>query len=443
MSGAQSWSVKGIDPKVREAVREAAARQGMSLGEYLSQALQNHQPGASAPGAASAQAHSYTGARTRAGRFGAASRYEEEGGDDDWNVSSSSPTRTTDPVRLAQRIETIERRTQLAVTGLDRAVSTIDRSVLGLAARVEDAEAASHESADRIAEAIEHFRVAGETLSGRLQEAEQDAAESRRALDSARVQVYSTQEDFANAKERLESQVALADEVARRAEAAASFLTTELESRDAATREALSRNLSEARAIAEDAARQAASASADAVIELRQLQESLSERLAETESSTRRAVEVAIEEVRSDIGERASRGARDTLLQEVGRLEAQIASRLAIAEELKTEQAGLIGRIERAEAGARESTAGLRQAAGAAIADLRNAQLTLAARLKTIEETGGASTPVDLTDVRQQQQDIAERLAALETKTEHSPVTDALAAFEQRIAEIENNGGAP
>ena len=39
MSGAQSWSVKGIDPKVREAAREAAARQGMSLGEYLSHAL--------------------------------------------------------------------------------------------------------------------------------------------------------------------------------------------------------------------------------------------------------------------------------------------------------------------------------------------------------------------------------------------------------------------
>jgi hypothetical protein len=45
MSGAQSWSVKGIDPKVREAAREAAARQGMSLGEYLNQALASGQLG--------------------------------------------------------------------------------------------------------------------------------------------------------------------------------------------------------------------------------------------------------------------------------------------------------------------------------------------------------------------------------------------------------------
>ncbi len=429
MSGAQSWSVKGIDPKVREAVREAAARQGMTLGEYLSQALQTHQGGGapSAPG----PVHSFTGSRTRAGRLGVPATFDDNGEEEDWNVSGPSPMRATDPVRLSQRIETIERRTQLAVTGLDRAVSTIDRSVLGLAARIEDAEAASNESAERIAEAIEHFRIAGETLSGRLQQAEQEASESRDALGEAR-------QEMSGAKERLESQVALADEVARRAEAAAAYLTTELESREAATREALSENLNQARTIAEEAARQASSASADAVAELRQLQESLSDRLAESENSTRRAVESAIEEVRTDIGERASQGARETLLQEVARLETEISHRLAAAEQLKSEQAGLVSRIERAEAGAREATAGLRQAAGAAIADLRNSQLTISARLKSIEENGGGS--VDLSDVRQTQQDIAERLAALETKTEQSPVADALASFEQRIADIENNG---
>ena len=73
MSGAQSWSVKGIDPKVREAAREAAARQGMSLGEYLSQALNNIHTGA--PPSAQAPAHaptqSYAGARTRPSRFAA------------------------------------------------------------------------------------------------------------------------------------------------------------------------------------------------------------------------------------------------------------------------------------------------------------------------------------------------------------------------------------
>src|SRR6185312_6454266 len=101
------------------------------------------------------------------------------------------------------------------------------------------------------------------------------------------------------------------------------------------------------------------------------------------------------------------------------------------------DQSELIARIERAEASSREATAGLRQAAGAAIADLRNAQLTLSARVKQVED-GGAASP-DIAGIRQQQQDIAERLAALESK-EHSPVSDALSAFERRIADIEGGG---
>ena len=153
MSGAQSWSVKGIDPKVREAAREAAARQGMSLGEYLSHALQQQtgvEPSAHRPAPQATRVRRLSPSRRRRARprtacvrracrrclmktrktigAGAGSRYAP---------------RVTDPVRLAQRIESIERRTQLAVTGLDRAVSTIDRSVLGLAARIEDAETIS------------------------------------------------------------------------------------------------------------------------------------------------------------------------------------------------------------------------------------------------------------------------------------------------------------
>src|SRR5262249_26893470 len=129
--------------------------------------------------------------------------------EDEWNTAA--PPRVTDPARLAQRIDAIERRTQLAVTGLDRAVSTIDRSLLGLAARVEDAEAISTESADRIAGALEQFRAAGDTLSGRLEHAENAVTQSRTALDRAHL-------DLTTAKERLEIQVETAEEVARRAE---------------------------------------------------------------------------------------------------------------------------------------------------------------------------------------------------------------------------------
>jgi|CXWL01.1.fsa_nt_gi localization factor PodJL len=420
MSGAQSWNVKGIDPKVREAAREAAERQGMTVAEYLNFALANQAPHGGQP----------TAPRQRPLRTLSSARLEESE-DGDWDLSTSSPPpRALDPARLAQRLEAIERRTQLAVTGLDRAVSTIDRSVLGLAARIEDAEAVSSESAERVAEALEHFRIAGDTLGGRLERAEEDSEQSRRALDTAK-------SDLLGVRARLENQVAIAEEVARRAEAAASFLTTEMETRSSAH----ARMLVEARKVAEEAAYQAAQASSDAVAELRLLQEQMSDRLAETETSTRRVIESAIQEVRAETASE-TRGAREALLEEVVRLESEIAKRVGAIEQLKSEQSTLIARIERAEAGARESTAGLRQAAGAAIADLRNAQLALAARVKQVEDSGAGGGGVDLTDVRQQQQDIAERLITLERKTEASPVTDALAAFETRLSQVEQTSSA-
>ncbi|MGQ0531110.1 MAG: hypothetical protein ACT4OF_00275 [Caulobacteraceae bacterium] len=421
MSGAQSWSVKGIDPKVREAAREAAARQGMSLGEYLNQALASGQLGGGSAQTTPQNMQQPPVRTPRPRSYGLSQTdYDSE---DEWNVGGAH--RPADPTRLAQRIESIERRTQLAVTGLDRAVSTIDRSVLGLAARIEDAEAASSEAAERIAEALEQFRSAGETLSGRLQRAEQDAVQSKREFDGATT-------DISSVKERLENQVAVAEEVARRAEAAASFLTSEIGNRETV----LSQTLAEARAVAEDAARQASEASADAVNELRRLQEELSERVAESETSTRRAIETAVQEVRHETATE-TRGAREALLEEVVRLESEIARRVGAVDTLKAEQAALIARIERAEAAARESTAGLRQAAGAAIADLRNAQLTLSARVKQVEDIAGQSGAVDLTNIRQSQQDIAERLASLEARTDTSPLAGALAAFEARIATVE------
>src|SRR5690606_10999615 len=283
---------------------------------------------------------------------------------------------------------------------------------------IEDAEAASNEAAERIADALEQFRSAGDTLSGRLERAEQ-------AFNGATA-------DISDVKSRLEQQVAVAEEVARRAEAAASYLTNEIVNGGN-----LTQTLAEARAVADEAARQATEGSADAVNDLRRLQEELSERLTDSEASTRRAIETAVAEVRTETSSE-TRGAREALLEEVVRLENEIAKRVGAIDTLKAEQASLLARIERAEAAARESTAGLRQAAGAAIADLRNAQLTLSARVKQVEDIAGQSGAIDLSDLRQAQQDIAERLTALETKGDDSPLNGALAAFEARIASVES-----
>lgn len=533
MSGAQNWSVRGIDPKVREAAREEAARRGMSLGEYLNQALQKHQT--------PAQTAASTQPRFRSARLGP-HPYDEE--DEDWNVGAGAASFARsgggDASRLSQRIEAIERRTQLAVTGLDRAVSTIDRSVLGLAARIEFAENVSRESSDRIAEALEHFRIAGDTLGGRLEQAENAVNESRNAFAAAKT-------ELTVARERLEAQVAAAEEIARKAEAAAHFLTTELSNQDAAighrlgaledrTHDALSRMLTDARNAAIEAGRQASQASIEAMAELKALQADIARRLEENESATQRAIEearsaksalsgeiarlearlgaqtagdhaaasarlaaqtadaeqairraadAAVAEARSaherltreiarleapgadssqlsalqsavesstraaeDVraaqarledrltwAENETRGLRQTVIDEVVRIESEIGERLGAADALKAEHNALIARIEKAEHGARESTAGLRQAAGAAIADLRNAQLGLAARLKQVEDAAGRTGALDLAELRAQQSDIALRLANLESRPQ--PRADgALADFERRLDEI-------
>ncbi|MBY0563380.1 MAG: hypothetical protein K2P58_04255 [Hyphomonadaceae bacterium] len=384
---AQSWSVKGIDPKIREAAREAAARKGMTLVEFLNQAI--------------AETGAPPSARARASRLA----LDDDG---DWDSSSARPS----DAKLAQRVESIERRTQLAFTGLDRAVTAIDRSVLGLASRIEDAEAISSEASERIAQALEQFRLAGETLSGRLERAEQESVQGRRALDEARFELTAF-------KDRLETQVSLATELASRAEATASLIATEIENGGAGA-------LADARLAAERAAQEAREVSASAVRELRSLQEELEQRFRQSETSTRQAIEGAI----ADVSEAAERQVREAIAAETAH------ATLELTQQLRADHAALVARVERAEANARESTAGLRQAAGAAIADLRNAQLALASRVKQVEdaETGGH---VDLTDIRHAQQDIAERLRALETKTEINPVADALSEFEARIANAE------
>jgi localization factor PodJL len=417
MNSAQSWSVRGIDPKVREAAREAAARQGMSLGEYLNLALANKRAGAPTPPPSAPP-------RPRSNRLGQPSH--EQDVEDDWQVGVAP--RSSDPGRLAHRIEAIERRTQLAVTSLDRAVATIDRAVDGLAARVEEAEAVSGEAAERIADALEHFRVAGETIGGGLERAERDMTESRLAFDGARA-------DWDEVRERLEEQVAVAEGIGRRAEAAAAYLSAELENRDAA----LTQTLEQARAVPEEAARHAAEASSEAFAELRALKTAMDERLAETQDATRRAVAGALEQVRGENAAEA-RATREALLEEVVRIEVEVTERLTNVDRLKGDGEQLIARIERAETSARETTAGLRQAAGAAIADLRNAQLSLTARVKQIEETAAPGGDGELKELRHQQQDIAERLATLETKTAANPFADALAAFERRLAGVETDG---
>jgi len=449
---AQSWSVKGIDPKVREAVREAAARQGMSLGEYLNQALQSQEAAQRDGGGQSRPQNSL---RPRATRVVSSQNIDYM---DDWLLTAPADmTRNADPARNMQRLDAIERRTQLAVTGLDRAVSTIDRSVLGLAGRVDDVEMVARESADRVSEALDHFRAAGEILSGRLSEAETEARQSREALDVAT-------NEIANARDELGRQVGVADETARRAEHVAHTTARDLDQRagelaqrvdevDADAKYLVGAGLAEARAAAEAAAREAAHNTSEAIDAIRALQENFARRTAEAESNLRQSHEALSDRVTR--GENEFRRAYDGLSERVAG--AETSARFAVEEaanEIRAAQAALSHRLERAEQGGRESTAGLRQAAGAAIADLRNAQLGLSARLKLVEENNNGGAAVDLSPVQAMQAALEHRLERLETNTGtiHPEVAARLTRIEEtqsitdpaivhRLARLEDSAG--
>lgn len=129
MASNAPWSVKGIDPKTRETAKEFARRSGMTLGEWLNQ------------------------------------RILEEGGmpQDPEPVVSPRIVPDTAPFAdalkpvaaaphdlvsgLSQRLETIDQRSTLAVTGLDQ-------SVRGVLARLEAAERAQAESRMRMEDRV-------------------------------------------------------------------------------------------------------------------------------------------------------------------------------------------------------------------------------------------------------------------------------------------------
>ncbi len=434
---AQSWSVKGIDPKVREAVREAAARQGMSLGEYLNQALLNQEGGLGDGGGQQPPPRSQQQLRPRATRVVSSQSIDDM---DDWLLTAPADmTRNADPARTNQRVDAIERRTQLAVTGLDRAVSTIDRSVLGLAGRVDDVEIVARESADRVSDALDHFRAAGEILSGRLTDAETEARQSREALDVAT-------HEISNARDELGRQVGAIEETARRAEQTAHAVARDLDQRtlelsqrieevDADAKYLVGSGLAEARAAAEAAAREAAHNTSEAIDAIRALHENFARRTAEAETNLRKSHETLADRVTR--GENEFRRAYDGLSERVAGAETH--ARLAVEEaanEIRAAQSALAHRLERAEQGARESTAGLRQAAGAAIADLRNAQLGLSARLKLVEENNNGGGAVDLSPVQAMQAALEHRLDRLERDS--GAIHPEVAARLTRIEETHN-----
>lgn len=178
MSQTGPWSVKGIDQRARDAAREAAMAEGITLGEYLNRLLmaaedteynEVRNPYYEGP--------SYSGSGYR----GAPRQPRPDPRHDSRYDTRPDPAQVLE--RLSRRIEATEARSTLAITG-------IDHTVLGLVARLENTEQTSAAIAGHVEGVIEELRGTHEALQAKVRRLEQDETgkdnlETLKALESA------------------------------------------------------------------------------------------------------------------------------------------------------------------------------------------------------------------------------------------------------------------
>ncbi|WP_395945237.1 hypothetical protein [Brevundimonas sp.] len=121
MSAAAPWSVKGIDPKAREVAKDLARRSGMTLGEWLnSMIMEDEDEGYATLPRRSAGPEAYE-RRGRTRRLDDAYDTTDEG----WQRISASID------AIAGRLEAAERRSTVAIQGVDQAVAGLVRRLDG------------------------------------------------------------------------------------------------------------------------------------------------------------------------------------------------------------------------------------------------------------------------------------------------------------------------
>ncbi|MDQ7019351.1 MAG: peptidoglycan-binding protein [Robiginitomaculum sp.] len=128
------WSVKGIDPRAREAAKAAAQREGLTLGEWMNQRLLPENPAEGHTPYNRAQPNGESYDRSRFGAPNALSIF---------NGTNEHRDLHGIVEELTARLEAAERRSTLAITG-------IDQSVLGMLTRLESVEKVNGELSSKL-----------------------------------------------------------------------------------------------------------------------------------------------------------------------------------------------------------------------------------------------------------------------------------------------------
>jgi localization factor PodJL len=131
------WSVKGIDPKARSVARERAQRQGVTLGQYLNSLLLE----------------------------GDSPAFEE--------VDLAEPlpraADNTDLRRMSQEIDMLAQRLEASTARSSRAISGVDKSILGLMGKVDASGRAQLQALERVTRAMGEIESTQSALRNRIE----------------------------------------------------------------------------------------------------------------------------------------------------------------------------------------------------------------------------------------------------------------------------------
>ncbi|HEX8471508.1 MAG TPA: hypothetical protein VF633_10375, partial [Brevundimonas sp.] len=134
MSAAAPWSVKGIDPKAREVAKDLARRSGMTLGEWLNTMIMDDVEDEEIVVPLSRRAHASEtiDRRGRSRRLDDAYEPDPYPRDSGYDRSSETLQRVAASVdAIAARLEAAERRSTVAIQGVDQAVTGLVRRLDG------------------------------------------------------------------------------------------------------------------------------------------------------------------------------------------------------------------------------------------------------------------------------------------------------------------------
>ena len=152
------WSVKGIDPKARSVARERAARQGVTLGQYLNSLLLEGD--------------------------------EHEFRDIDLSDPMPRASADGDLRRMSQEIDQLAQRLEASTGRSARAISGIDKSILGLMGKVDASGKAQLQALERVTRAMGEIESTQSALRNRIGTLESenhsgDTLESLKTLEAS------------------------------------------------------------------------------------------------------------------------------------------------------------------------------------------------------------------------------------------------------------------